>query len=92
MDVEELIFNMYKDSDIGIKRLRPLIKKQYKLDDIRISDIYSRINNYQISKYGQKLSKGSDVFLMTREECRKRASIIRVTKYQKRKEKGKNYD
>ena len=92
MDKIELIFNIYKDTDIGTRKLRAIISKKYKLSDIEISNIYAKINNYQIKKYGEKLGKGTDMDFLTREECKRRAGIVRTIKYQKRKEEEKNYD
>lgn len=92
MNVEELLFNMYKEADVDTKKLRILIKKKYKLSDKEISNLYTKINNYQIKKYGGKIIKGTEMDFLTREECKRRAGIVRTIKYQKRKEKEKNYD
>lgn len=82
MNIEELIFNMYKDECIGAKRLREIVSKKYKLTDIEISNIYARINNYQINKYGDRIS--TDIEFLSTEECKKRAFLRKVAKYQKK--------
>lgn len=84
MDKTKLIFNMYKDMDIGAKKFRAIINKQYNLSNKEITDLYAKINNYQIKKYGNRIGKGSDIILESREEYIKKALIRRVAKYQKR--------
>lgn len=83
MNIEELIFNMYKDECIGARKLREIVSKKYKLSDIEISNIYARINNYQINKYGDRIS--ANVEFLSTEECQKRAFLRKVAKYQKKK-------
>lgn len=68
MDKVELIFNMYKDDVIEIEKFRPMINKKYKLSDIEISNIYAKINNYQIKKYGIKQDKSNIIEIDTKEE------------------------
>lgn len=68
MDKVELIFNMYKDDVIEIEKFRPIIKNKYKLSDIEISNIYAKINNYQIKKYGIKQDKSNIIEIDTKEE------------------------
>lgn len=79
MDKIELIFNMYKNESIGAKEFRAIISKKYKLSNIEISNIYARINNYQIEKYGNRINK--DIGLKTREEYIKMAQARRTAKY-----------
>ena len=87
MDKIELIFNMYKDMDIGAKKFRAIINKQYNLNDKEITDLYAKINNYQIKKYGERLNKSSDITLESSEEYKRRALIRRVVKYEKKRRK-----
>lgn len=77
----ELIFNLYKDEVVSIKKFRKEISKKYKLSDIEITNIHAKINNYQIKKYGGRLEKGTNVELLTREECKKRSATLRAIKY-----------
>ena len=88
MDKIELVFNMYKDEPIGSRRFRAIVSNKYKLTDIEISNIYARIDRYQTNKYGERLSKGSDIELKTREEYIKMAQQRRCAKYQKLHRRG----
>lgn len=82
MNLKELIFNMYKETDMGSRKFRTIISKKYKLSDIEISNIYARINNYQISKYGSRTSNEYEV--KSAEEYRKIAINRRTAKYERR--------
>ena len=46
MNIEELIFNIYKDEVIKAQSFRYKIKRKYKLSDKEISNIYA--NNHFI--------------------------------------------
>lgn len=80
----ELIFNLYKDEVVSIQKFRKEISKKYKLSDIEITNIYAKINNYQIKKYGGKRETGKFIETLTRKECQKRAASIRTLKYKRR--------
>lgn len=55
MDVEELIFNMYKDTQLGtVSKFRSKFYKKFK--NINWYELYAKINNYQIKKYGISLN------------------------------------
>ena len=81
MNLKELIFNMYKETDMGARKFRAIIRKKYKLSDIEISNIYTKINNYQINKYGGRINKEYE--LVNREEYKKIARDRRTAKYQR---------
>ena len=81
MNLKELIFNMYKETDMGARKFRAIISKKYELSDIEISNIYAKINNYQINTYGGRINK--DYELINREEYKKRALYRRTEKYQR---------
>ena len=83
MDKIELVYNLYKDESIESRKFRAIVSKKYQLSDRDITNIYAKINNYQVKKYGKKIGKGSDVEYLSREECQKRSSIMRTIKYQK---------
>lgn len=83
MNLKELIFNMYKEEPIGARKFRAIVSKKYKLSDIEISNIYTKINNYQINKYGGRINK--DIILNTREEYKKIARDRRTAKYERLK-------
>ena len=79
MNLKELIFNMYKETDMGARKFRAIISRKYKLSDIEISNIYTKINNYQINKYGGRINKEYE--LVNREEYIKKAKIRRTSMY-----------
>ena len=81
MEIEEVIFNLYKDKVVVIKRFREEMEKKYKLSHDEIRNLYVRINNYQIEHYGDRLLKHFDI--KSREEFarnNKRASQIKYYK------------
>lgn len=54
--IENIIFAKEKDKVLGgSKKFRKHISETYNLE-VNVSDIYSRIINYQIEKYGEVLS------------------------------------
>ena len=55
----KLIFNLYKDEVVSVQKFRKEISKKYKLSNIEITNIYAKINNYQIKKYGGKQEKNA---------------------------------
>jgi hypothetical protein len=83
MNLKELIFNMYKETNMGSRKFRTIISKKYKLSDIEISNIYAKINNYQINKYGGRINKEYE--LINREEYKKIARNRRTAKYERLK-------
>ena len=87
MNIEELIFNMYKEESIGSRKFRAKIKNKYKLTDRQISDIYARIDSYQLKKYGRRI--GNDYEILSKEECERRANIMRNIKSRRKKGRKK---
>lgn len=75
MDKVKLLFEMYKDKPIGTKTFRGKIKKKYNLEISEVTELYTKIHNYQIEKYGQRLDKMVDC--LTFDELRRRAQIVR---------------
>lgn len=63
--LEEKVFNELKDS--YIKNIE-VMRNQYKDYDIDFTDVYRRIVNYQVKKYGQSLHSSSNYF-HSMEEC-----------------------
>ena len=57
MDKIELIFNIYKDSVIFSKRFKAEMVRKYRLSDEDIRNLYIRIQNYQIDRYGNRLTR-----------------------------------
>lgn len=85
MDTKELIFNMYKDKIVIGKRFKQDIKKRFDLDEREIADLFVRIQNYQIKKYGAKLDR--DDVILSREECNRLAFNSRTRRNQKKNKK-----
>jgi hypothetical protein len=81
MDKEELIYQIYKDQPIGAKRFRSETKTYFKLDDKTITKIYTKLNNYQIDKYGSRL--GNEIEILSKDECERRQNIRRNVKKQR---------
>lgn len=55
MDVEELIFNMYKNEVIISPVFKNEVMKKFGIDLRTASDLYARITNYQIKRFGRRL-------------------------------------
>ena len=88
MDKEELLFELYKDLCIEVRKFRAILKKQFKIEDKKITDIYAKINNYQIQKYGKRIEKDDQIDFKTKEDL-KRVSINRRTaRYVRRTKNG----
>lgn len=84
MDLEQLIFNMYKDINFTKKTKSEIVKK-YKLKNTQISNIRAKIIKYQIEKYGGSL--GIDNGYKTKEDCKYLSAVSN-----RRKNERKNYD
>lgn len=93
MDIKEIIFKAYKDKPIISKKFRAAIRKDYKLTDDDIRDIFIKINNYQIKKYGCKLDKEDSTIYSKQEILRinLNARTRREARINPRK-RGKNKD
>ena len=77
---EELIFAMFKDTElISAKKFKVKVKK-YKVDDP--TELYKRIVNYQIKKYGKTIGGISES--VTPEVLEKRGQIANKRKYYER--------
>lgn len=85
----ELIYNLYKDESIRSETFKYEISRKYKLTPKEISNIYIKIVNYQIKKYGGRLEKGTSIELLTREECKRRAGVLKAIKYYRSKRREK---
>lgn len=55
MNVEEFIFNTYKNEAVIGKKFKGEIMKKYNLTPDQIRNIFVRINNYQIKNFGERL-------------------------------------
>ena len=85
MNIEQLVFTMYKDEKFkGRKDLRDKIKRQFKdITGKQLSEITLRIYNYQVDKYGEVLINQPDV--MSVEELKKIQRQAKQRKYGKKK-------
>ena len=68
MDVEKIIFDMYKDEPLISKKFKTDIMKKFNVTPVMASDIFVKIQNYQINKFGRKLDDFYEA--PTREEMR----------------------
>ena len=84
MDVERLIFNMYKDKILIAKRFKTEIIKKFNVSKVVAGDIFAKIQNYQIKKFGKRLNY--DDVPMTSGEKKYIGQVARVRK-QSRKHK-----
>lgn len=57
MDKIKLIFNIYKDSVVISKPFKREMIRRYKLSDEEIRNLYIKIQNYQIDRYGNRLTR-----------------------------------
>lgn len=78
--IEEFLFAMFKDTElISAKKFKVKIKK-YKVEDP--TELYKRIVNYQIKKYGKTI--GGITESVTPEVLEKRGLIANKRKYYER--------
>ena len=68
MDVKRLIFDLYKDDVIISKEFKRHVKEKFNLDSRTIHDIFVKIANYQIKKYGKGLEVDQGMYFMPRED------------------------
>ena len=60
MDVEKLIFDMYKNEVLISKRFKNEIIKKFGVSSVTAGDIFAKIQNYQIKTFGERLQYGKD--------------------------------
>ena len=61
MDVEKVIFNLYKDTVIVSSVFKNEVMKKFNISLRQASDLFARITNYQIKRYGRKLNDFYDI-------------------------------
>lgn len=88
MNLEKLIFNLYKDTYIVGKEFRIELIKKYKLKNTEISDIRAKITKYQIEKYGSILC--FDKEFKNKEEMKNLSRISNKRKSARRNRDRKN--
>lgn len=82
MDVEKIIFNIYKDEIIISKKFKDEIIGKFKVNRRKAHDIFVKIINYQIKKYGRKLE--NSVITPTKEESEKMQAAARARRNMKK--------
>lgn len=55
MDVEKVIFNLYKDDVVISSVFKKEVMKKFGIDLRQASDLFAKITNYQIERFGRKL-------------------------------------
>ena len=85
MDIEELIFNMYKSQPLVAKKFKEKVMKKYHITLDEARNIFVKINNYQIKKYGKKLDELNELLPYSKEELNKIRSKANQRKYDKRR-------
>lgn len=86
MDKEKLLFEMYKDKPIkSIKIFKTIMHEKYKIENS--TNLYAKINNYQIEKYGTNLR--DRINRMTHREKLHANAKANARKYSKRKNREK---
>lgn len=82
MDVERLIFDMYKDEVLISKAFKEEIIKKFNVSKVVAGDIFARIQNHQIKKFGRRLNYSDPP--MTSEE-KKYINLVARTRNQQKK-------
>lgn len=85
MDIEELIFNMYKGQPLVAKKFKEKVMKTYHITLDEARNIFVRINNYQVKKYGKKLDTLDELLPYSKEDLNKIRNNAKQRKYDKRK-------
>ena len=79
-DKEKLIFELFKDKPLSSSRkFKCEVYKRYKINTTR--DLYTRLVNYQIKKYGRMLESGYGVGDLSKEEFEKKKQHFYKQKY-----------
>ena len=83
MDKIKLLFNMYKEKVIVSKKFKGEVQKKYNLSSEEARNLFVRIQNYQIEKYGNRLTHENKGFAYSEIKDISRRAIQRH--YYKRK-------
>lgn len=83
MDIEELIFNIYKNQPLVAKKFKDKIIKRYHISSEEARNIFVRINNYQIKKYGKKLDILDEVLPYSKEDLNHIRNNAKQRKYER---------
>lgn len=85
MNVEELVFNTYKNEAVIGKKFKKEIMKKYNLTQEKARNIFVRINNYQIKNFGERLDINKSFYPpYSSEELSKKRVNANARKYSRR--------
>lgn len=85
MNVEEFIFNTYKNEAVIGKKFKKEIMKKYNLTQEKARNIFVRINNYQIKNFGERLDINKTFYPpYSSEELNKKRVNANARKYSRR--------
>lgn len=85
MNVEEFIFNNYKNEAVIGKKFKKEIMKKYNLTQEKARNIFVRINNYQIKNFGERLDINKTFYPpYSSEELNKKRVNANARKYSRR--------
>ena len=87
MDVERFIFDMYKDDVVVSKKFKRHIKEKFGIDPRQAHDIFAKICNYQIAKYGKCLELQDSWSCINKQECERLRKLAAGRRY-RRKHRG----
>ena len=79
MNTKEIIFNIYKDRVIKSKEFKAEIIDKFEVTKREATDLYARIINYQIKKYGNRLENHLEI--PTKEEANRISVNAKQRKY-----------
>ena len=82
MEVERLIFDMYKNDPLISKNFKREIIKKFNVTPVEAGDIFAKIQNYQINKYGKRLDFNEPK--LTTEEKKYIGLLVRTRKNNKK--------
>lgn len=83
MDVEKVIFNLYKDEVVISSVFKKKIMENFGVSLRQASDLYVKITNYQIKRYNKKLTDYYDILTHEEKEISSRRASQR--KYRRKK-------
>lgn len=87
MNKEEMIFHLKKDYPYrNSKEFKKDIKNNFKMEDLNFREVYTKIINYQIKKYG------NPVFTEYYDECFQETQMHKKAQSKDRKSKRRNYE
>ena len=80
MDIEQYIFNVYKDQPLMAKQFKQEIIEKYHVSLDKARDIFVKINNYQIKKYGEKIDILKELYPYSKEDLNNLVGMLGMNK------------